>query len=831
MHLGNLRENPSKSKIVLFVITFLLAFLFISSTTLLAKDPAANEYYANLDLPSFRSAQPIWPQGLELEMNLFVGFRTVIDKPKSKNTALRITGSTLYRIFLNGKFIGHGPARGPHAYYRVDEWDLSNEAFADENILAIEVAGYNSNSYYLLDQPSFLQAELISNGEILASTAGTGKAFEATILKHRLQKVQRFSFQRPFTEYYRLNSDSDDWRYKIKVPFPSVECSVAGDKKLLPRRIHYPDFAIRRPKMVLSKGKIIRNVNVPNLWKDRSLVNIGPKLKGFPESELDVVVSTELQKIKNGPFTEINSPYLSDTVFTLPENSFNIVDLGINQTGFIGSEVECDQNSRLVVVFDEILSGHDVNFKRLGCVDAVVYELQPGRYQLESFEPYTFRYLKLIVLKGSCRVKNIYLREYANSQTSHAQFSCDDVRLNRIFEAARQTFRQNAVDIFMDCPSRERAGWLCDSFFSARVAMDLCGHSTIEKNFLENFQLPDKFEFLPDGMLPMCYPADHNDGVFIPNWAMWFVVELQEYLTRSGDRELVDALKPKVFALLDYFKPFQNEDGLLEKLSSWVFVEWSKANGFVQDVNYPSNMLYAAVLEAAGNIYNQKNLLDQAAKIRQKINEKSFDGTFFTDNAIRKDGQLQNPGNRTEVCQYYAFFFNIATPSTHPDLWQKLTRDFAPNRDSSKTWPEIFPANAFIGNYLRLELMSRYGLCQQLKNEIVDYFLYMADRTGTLWENVGANASCNHGFASHVAHVLYRDILGVYEINSQQKIVKLRLSDVGLLRCSGNIPTEHGMVSVRWQKKDDNIIYHAQLPKDYQLKIETLGSINAVPAD
>ena len=140
----------------------------------------------------------------------------------------------------------------------------------------------------------------------------------------------------------------------------------------------------------------------------------------------------------------------------------------------------------------------------------------------------------------------------------------------------------------MDCPSRERAGWLCDSFFTARVAMDLCGHSTIEKNFLENFLLPDKFEFLPDGMLPMCYPADHNDGVFIPNWAMWFVIELQEYLVRSGDRELVDALKPKVFALLEYFKPFQNDDGLLENLSSWVFVEWSKANGFVQDVNYPS---------------------------------------------------------------------------------------------------------------------------------------------------------------------------------------------------------------------------------------------------
>ncbi len=174
------------------------------------------------------------------------------------------------------------------------------------------------------------------------------------------------------------------------------------------------------------------------------------------------------------------------------------------------------------------------------------YELQPGSYELESFEPYTLRYLKLIVLEGDCEVQNLYLREYAGAGVWQAHFAASDERLNRLFAAGRETFRQNALDIFMDCPSRERAGWLCDSFFTARVAKDLCGDTRIEKNFFENFLLPPKFAYLPDGMLPMCYPADHNDGVFIPNWALWFVVELEEYLARSGDRETVDALRPRV---------------------------------------------------------------------------------------------------------------------------------------------------------------------------------------------------------------------------------------------------------------------------------------------
>ena len=144
----------------------------------------------------------------------------------------------------------------------------------------------------------------------------------------------------------------------------------------------------------------------------------------------------------------------------------------------------------------------------------------------------------------------------------------------------------------------------CVTAFSRRASPQISrGDTTVEKNFFENYQRPEKFAFLPDGMLPMCYPADHYDGIFIPNWAMWFVLQLAEYADRSGDRELVESLRPRVLKLLEYFRQFENQDGLLEKLPSWVFVEWSQANKFVQDVNYPSNMLYAGMLDAADRLY------------------------------------------------------------------------------------------------------------------------------------------------------------------------------------------------------------------------------------
>lgn len=765
---------------------------------------------------SFDSALPVWPTDRETEKNLFVGFRAVFACSKQNDAVLRVTASSLYRIYLNGEFIGHGPARGPHGYSRVDEWSLG-DPLREDNVLAIEVAGYNVNSYYLLDEPAFLQAEVVSAGRILASTAGAGTNFRATVLQHRLQRVQRYSFQRPFIEYYRLRDGDDCWWNAPRDESAREPCSIQPGRDLLIRRIAYPRFLKRQPVLIVSRGTLRRDVPVERIWKDRSLIHIGPKLKGYPEAELDVVPSTELQRIQSGSRDIVRKPYRPDTAIALSQDRFAILDLGTNLTGFIGASVQCVEPVKLIFTFDEILAKGDVDFKRLGCVNAVCYELEPGTYDLESIEPYTMRYLKLNVLRGACKVERLYLREYANSETEEARFACSDPKLNQIFAAARQTFKQNATDIFMDCPSRERAGWLCDSFFTSRVAFDLCGNTTIEKNLFENYLLPARFAHLPEGMLPMCYPADHCDGVFIPNWSLWFVVQLEEYQERSGDRELVAALRPRLEALYTYFQGFTNEDGLLENLDSWIFVEWSKANSFVRDVSYPTNMLYAAALAAGGRMYHEPDLIDQAERIRATIRRQSFDGEFFVDNAVREDGRLRVTRNRTEVCQYFAFFFDVVTPRTHGGLWEKLVQQFGPQRQRTNAFPEVHAANAFVGNYLRCELLSHGNQPVQIKQELVDFYLYMAEQTGTLWENIGATASCNHGFASHVAHSLYRDVLGIYAVDTQRKTVHVKLSDVGLDWCEGQLLTPQGPVAVRWWKEGGQTTCRAEVPAGYTL--------------
>jgi alpha-L-rhamnosidase len=107
----------------------------------------------------------------------------------------------------------------------------------------------------------------------------------------------------------------------------------------------------------------------------------------------------------------------------------------------------------------------------------------------------------------------------------------------------------------------------------------------------------------------------------------------------------------------------------------------------------------------------------------------------------------------------------------------------------------------------------------------MDNFYYMAERTGTLWENIGAYASCNHGFASHIVHVLYRDILGIYHIDYLKKKITLRFTDINLKSCRGQIPIGDQMVKLEWQRDAKAIHYAIDTPEGYEVEVKNLSGL------
>ena len=786
---------------------------------------------ARSDTTKFDVALPVWPEGETETLNAFFTFRSEFDATEGDDVRLRATAGYVYKARLNGAFAAFGPARVTPGFFRVDEWRLKPKA--GRNVLEIDVAGYNCPNFYLAKQTPFLQAELVVNGKIVAATGAPSQSSGATggngftaYTTGKLRKTPRYAYQRPYSEVYRL-------------PVATVKAlplAIQPSKKLLPREWNYPTFGVVEAKPILRE-------------RTRRDAAMKPEVPRFLEGGLGNFVCFPLAELEENPYFEMQrrktvsretiapsqgfgatSSPSHDGRYALDDGEGVVFALDRVRGGFPGLSVRAEAPVTIYLTYDEILQPDGaVDFLRTDTMATITWHLTaPGDYALESFEPYGCKYVRVLSVGGRATVSAPYLRTYESPSAARAQFRSSDPALERIFEAAKASYVANAVDCLTDCPNRERGGWLGDTFFTGRASQWLTGTGRNEKLFLENFSRAERFPSPKryEGLVPAIWPCDLMcRECFIPTYDMWLIGELGECVARNGYADLAAAFRPKVDGMLEYLGRYVNDYGLLQHLPGWVFIEWSDANTLVYDVNYPANMLYAWSLDAAAKLYGRNDLAREAQKIRERVCRESFNGTWFCDNAVVKDrvGFLGPSGRCTEVCQYFAFFTGTATPQTHPELYRRLMDEFGPNRVQKGLYPEVAPANFLFGTLLRMELLSRAGRSRQMYDELRDYFLYMADRTGTLWENQQPSASCCHGFASIASEYLFRDMLGVRRVDYAGKRIWVKPPvDMPLEWCEGRVPlSEDAVATVAWRRgPDGKISADSQLPAGWSLMTE-----------
>jgi hypothetical protein len=68
--------------------------------------------------------------------------------------------------------------------------------------------------------------------------------------------------------------------------------------------------------------------------------------------------------------------------------------------------------------------------------------------------------------------------------------------------------------------------------------------------------------------------------------------------------------------------------------------------------------------------------------------------------------------------------------------------------------------------------------------------------------------------------VLYRDVLGLREIDSVNRRVVVRFTDTGLQWCRGQVPTPHGPVALDWRKVDGKLRYDVSAPAGYKVEVQ-----------
>ncbi|MBQ8374356.1 MAG: hypothetical protein IJX98_02135 [Clostridia bacterium] len=684
----------------------------------------------------------VWAKNLLKEYNARLAFQLKCERADR----LEVIALDFYQVFVNGEFLGFGPAKTAYGYARKDVYDLS----AYENfVITVEVLCHNIPSYSFASGKPLFGAELYKGSAVVADTDN----FQAFAVTDYLRKVQKYSFQRGFSENYEMQADRSAF-YLGESVFPRIDVVSVEPPVILDRGVPYP-FYRRTDGEKVEAGSFTVDPNAEHWYESWQMEN-NPKLNAcFEREEIAEFVSDTVSEFvfkKDGIEAQ-----------TLAEKQFQTYDFRRIVVGFFALELEVLQDCELYLEWAEIARLKEgvlaIDFWRNDCCDIIKYKLKKGKYSLLSFEPYCLKVARLICMTGQVRIDDFYIKSFENTNLERVAFECENENLEKIVRSSVNTLAHNAVDIYTDCPGRERAGWLCDGYFMGEAEQLLFQCNDVERNFLENYVLANNLRQYPKGMIPMCYPSNVLSGKFIPNWALWFILELKRYYERTGDKQLIMRAKEKVYGIVDYFKPFENEYGLLENLTSWVFVEWSKANDFTDGVNFPTNMLYLSALKAASELYGDGELLQKSKSGENAIIALSFNGSFFADNALRNEsGGLCRTDNTSETCQYYALFFGLADGERFKEFRALMEEKFGHGRDDAKIYPTVYKSNCFIGNYLRLAYLLRAKRYTKVLKECEEYFSEMAKTTGTLWEHDEEAHSLDHGFASYAACLIIESL-------------------------------------------------------------------------
>lgn len=649
----------------------------------------------------------IWAKD-QLNKNTLLSFYLKLDKKCDK---LNLCAVDFYQVYIDGNLISYGPSRAASGYSCLRELPLDN---ASE--ILIKVAYYGKPCTSCDYQSPFFGAEVFYNNKLVYAT----NDFVCSSLPYHRNDMPSYVPQRGFVEYFDLTKKDKVAYSTVQVQSPQIICGRVDNGDYFKLDLDY-----------VESGVFCGFDRVKDVCWDKD--------------------KDHYQELLINDFKK----YVIDK--TEKDFYYDYYSLKNEHTGFITLTIHAEKDTEFFVAFDEHLPDGKWVLGRCDCNDLIGVNVNKGDNYIISFEPYAFRHLKIIYQQGVKVVPKVITFE---NKKNVAYSINGDSKLEKIYNAAVSTFKQNCVDIFFDCPGRERAGWLCDSYFMAKTEKLLYGNNEIERAFLENYIMSETKE-LPSGIVPMCFPSEHPSGRYIPNWAMWFNIEIADYFKRTGDMNLPQKSKSKVYGIIEFFDKYLNEYGLLENLESWVFIEWSISNEeeYKKGVSFPSNMLYAYMLKEIGLLYNDSELVSRAKKICQTIIKLSFNGKFFTDNAIRKDGKLIRCDEHTsETCQYYALFTGL---KPNKDFVAMMKEEFGPMRENG--YPEVGKSNMFIGNFLRFFWLCEEKEYDRVIKEIIICFSSMADITGTLWELDRPTASCNHGFASSVAVIMMKSLFGYKE--------------------------------------------------------------------
>lgn len=737
-----------------------------------------------------------------------------------RHAPFRITADTRYRLHVNGRPVLDGPARGYPRTQAVDETDLAPYLRVGENVLAVHVLSFGLSTFQNIFRA---RAGLFVEGRVVGEDGSRTEI--ATTVDWRVKPADvyrrhaaRYTVQTGFQEHLDLRLEEDgDWTTPAFDDGAWERAQPLGPEGCLP----WSEPEARDiPFLETTPAAPCRLVGA---WEGRNA-------SGFAEADniAALVAGEKRTAVDVSRFAALRSPPPVGTAGgegTVAAAAPPVLAPPAERDGFIallfdfgevlyGQPVlkvgEAAGDEIFDLAYGEKLCGGEMLVPvdervRGGRADRLL--CRPGENCFHAFQPRGFRYLLLTArrLRKPLLLRGLGVETLRYPVSEAGEFACSDPLLERIWATGVKTLRACMSDVYMDCPTREQAGWVGDARLEALTNFYVFGDAALYRRMLK---LTAR-SLLPNGLLYGVVPCERPNCV-LPDYALHWIAGLDEYFFYTGEVEPLREHRETLGKVLGFFARHAGERGLLGPTPGcWLFMDW--APGLDRGgLSATFNLLYLQALSAATRIglaLSDSGLANHCRQAATTLAER-IKAVFGTSagNLLVESVDLRT-GEPADVVSQHAGALAVLEnllPGPGKEARAALTElltDFSKSTDKSPR-PGPIHANLFF-RYFVHEALVRVGQADEALADIRRTWGEMLERGAVTWWEVVSPAresSCCHAWSAHPSMFISRYVLGVSPAEAGWKRFRFAPKCFDLTRARGRVPTPAGAIEVEWER-------------------------------
>jgi len=535
---------------------------------------------------------------------------------------LLITADSRYRLWVNGHFVGRGPARCHPWSQAVDSLNVTEFLRPGANVISIQIyqPGYSHFAY----------VHRAAAG-VLALLRIDGKDHLTTDVMWRTRRNRSFSATVPRISIYGSGVEDRDMTQEDTWTELDYDTSAWGAARVVAPVGGYPWTAMTLREVPLLQERHL----IPVLCEVRCADAVD--LRG---AEIHAALRQAWQTGKRKEAEEDIDGWHQPVALENEVTTW-LFDLGCDYAGQGWVEIRGATGSEtLLVSYAEKLQNGDLvlsdpaTYCRVQLTDR--YRLRTGSQVLQSFSLRGGRYV-LFVLGGTANPDlrlRFHVRIAAYPLQVDRPLQLDDPDLLAVAELCERTFRACLQDGFVDSTWRESSQWVGDALPQALIMHAV---SDDMRPLRQVLRMAAEGVY-PDGVLPGVAPGEVHAYTVVDYNFTWIEL-LDHYLRWSGDRPFVAELWPMLVALLDRFAADECSDGLIRSQPGRrLFLDWAPVSRHEPNAIY--NLHYLLALQTATQLAHElaadedaQRWQNRALRLRAACRTSFWEGSRWWDDA------------------------------------------------------------------------------------------------------------------------------------------------------------------------------------------------------